>query len=54
MYYNGSNICLFVNRVNIYQLKQKTVIHSYPLSLGNISKDVNMNKLDYIGMCMVF
>ena len=54
IYYNGSNICLFVNRVNIYQLKQKTVIHSYPLRLGNISKDVNMKKLDYMGMCMVF
>ena len=40
LHYNGSISLLFVNAVKLYRFKAKdSEINSYPLRLGNISKD---------------
>ena len=58
LHYNGSNSFLYVNGVEIYQLKVKdSEIRPYPLCLGNISKDFtvdNMNKPELHGYVFDF
>ena len=52
------NSYLFVNGVEIHKFKaQDSEISSYPVCLGNISKDVwtdYMERLDYMDMSMIF
>ena len=58
LHYNEVNSYLFVNEVEIYKLKAKdSEINSYPVCLGNISKNVltgNMERLDYMDISMIF
>ena len=51
MYYNGSNIFLFVNAKKIYQFKAKdSEIKKFPLCLGNISGDFSANNMRKTGL----
>ena len=46
LHYKGSNSFLFVNATKIYQFKAKDLeVKTYPLSLGNISKDFTINNM---------
>ena len=46
MHYNGANSYLFVNGTEIIKFKAKdSEISSYPLCLGNISKDWSVDNL---------
>ena len=46
LHYNGSNSFFFVNATKIYQFKVKdSEIKTYPLCLGNISKDSTFNNM---------
>ena len=51
LHYNGSNSFLFVNATKIFQFKAKdSEIKSYPLCLGNISKEFSVNKMIKTGL----
>ena len=58
LHYNGSNSFLFVNAVKHLEFNTKeSEIKSYPLCLGNVSKDFkinNMKKLRLKGSVKVF
>ena len=58
LHYNGSNSFLFVNAVKHLEFNAKeSEIKSYPLCLGNVSKDFkinNMKKLKLKGSVKVF
>ena len=46
LYYNGRNSFLFFNATKIYQSKAKdSEIKDYTLCLGNVSKDLTINKM---------
>ena len=47
LHYNGSNSYLFANGVKIYKFKAKNFeLNTYPMCLGNISKDFAVNNLN--------
>ena len=51
LHYNGSNSFLFVNATKIYQSKAKvSKIKSYPLCLGNVSKNFTVNNMKTPGL----
>ena len=51
MHYNGANSYLFVNGIEIIKFKAKdSEIIAYPLSLGKISNDFSIDKMNKIGL----
>ena len=51
LHYNGANSYLFVNGTEIIKFKAKdSEITSYPLCLGNISKDWSVDDMKKIGL----
>ena len=47
MHYNGANSYLFVNGTEFIKFKGKdSEIKTYPLCLGNISKDFSIDKIN--------
>ena len=51
MHYNGANSYLFVNGTEIIKFKAKdSEIVSYPLCLGNISKDFSVDNMEKTGL----
>ena len=57
MHYNGKNIYLFANGIEIHKFKAKdSEIAATPLFLGNISKERsvdNMKKMDFTVMFII-
>ena len=56
MHYNGANSYLFVNGTEIIKFKAKDFeMTTYPLSLGNISKDWSIDNMKKTGIkCYVY
>ena len=56
VYYNGANSYLFVNGTEIIKFKAKdSEMTTYPLSLGNISKDWSIDNMKNTGIkCYVY
>ena len=55
MHYNGGNSYLFVNGTEIIKFKAKdSEIVTYPLCLGNISKDVSVDNMRKTGLNRYF
>ena len=51
MHYNGINSYLFVNGTEIIKFKAKdSEIVTYPLCLGNISKDFSVDNMNKTGL----
>ena len=51
LHYNGVNSYLFVNGAEIFKFKAKaSEVNSYPVCLGNISKDFLINNMEKIGL----
>ena len=51
LHYNGSNSFLFANGTKIHQFKAKNFeIKSYPLYLGNISKEFSIDNMKKTGL----
>ena len=51
MHYNGANSYLFVNGTEIIKFKANdSEIVSYPLCLGNISKDFSVDNMEKTGL----